>query len=105
FIFGSVFGLLTLAGTSYFVYLRATRKGSTFKNSHNSDWIFLILILVSVASGFVMDIFKLLDMPKAAYFTFALHIVAVFDLLISLPFTKFAHMVYRPLALWLAGDN
>jgi hypothetical protein len=29
-----------------------------------------------------------------------LHLIAVFDLLITAPFTKFAHALYRPLALW-----
>ncbi|MBU8921625.1 MAG: 4Fe-4S dicluster domain-containing protein [Bacteroidales bacterium] len=103
FILGSVFGVLTLVGTSYFIYLRAGRKGWPFKRSHPSDWIFLVLIVLSVSSGFVMDLFKVLEMPRAAYITFAFHLIAVFDLLVSLPFTKFAHMIYRPMALWLAG--
>ena len=47
--------------------------------------------------------FKYINMPMAAYVSFAVHLVVVFDLLVSFPFTKFAHMVYRPLALWLSG--
>lgn len=47
--------------------------------------------------------FRLLHMPMAAYWTFAFHMVVVFNLLMSLPFTKFAHIVYRPVALWLSG--
>jgi heterodisulfide reductase subunit C/quinone-modifying oxidoreductase subunit QmoC len=54
-------------------------------------------------SGYVMLAFRLLHMPMAAYWTFAFHMVVVFNLLMSLPFTKFAHIVYRPVALWLSG--
>jgi hypothetical protein len=51
----------------------------------------------------VMIAFRLANMPAAAYISFAFHLVVVFNFLISLPFTKFAHVIYRPLALWLAG--
>ena len=47
--------------------------------------------------------FRFLNMPMAAYWSFAVHLVFVFNLLMSVPFTKFAHVVYRPVALWLAG--
>jgi nitrate reductase gamma subunit len=103
FLIGSIFGILTLIGGSYFFYLRITRRGESSKYSHHSDWIFLLLILLSVLSGFVMDIFKLANLPRAAYVAFAVHLVFVFDLLVSLPFTKFAHAFYRPLALLLSG--
>jgi nitrate reductase gamma subunit len=40
---------------------------------------------------------------SAADWAFSFHLVVVFNFLVSLPFTKFEHVVYRPLALWLAG--
>jgi heterodisulfide reductase subunit C len=103
FLLGSVFGILTFIGGSYFFYLRITRRKESAKYSHHSDWIFLLLILLAVLSGFVMVIFKFADLPRAGYIAFAVHLVFVFNLLVSLPFTKFAHAVYRPLALFLAG--
>ncbi len=103
FAFGTVFGGLTVAGTGWFLVQRIRKNSESMKYSHLSDWMFLILILVSVLTGYVMVMFKYLDMPLAAYVSFAIHLVAVFNLLISFPFTKFAHMVYRPMALWLSG--
>jgi len=99
---GSVFGAVTVAGTLYFVAARIRKKNESAKYSHPTDWMFLVLILASVLTGYVMVIFKYINMPAAAYVSFAVHLVAVFDLLVSFPFTKFAHMVYRPLALWAA---
>jgi ferredoxin len=102
-VIGSFSGVLTLLGLSYYVYLRLRRKTALGRYSHPSDWAFLILLILSVASGFVMLFFRLLNWPMAAYVTFAFHLVAVFDLLVTFPFSKFAHVIYRPLALWLAG--
>ncbi len=100
---GSVSGAATLVGLAYYARLRFARKTEYAKRSHQSDWVFLVLLAVSVASGYVMLAFRFLNMPAAAYWSFAVHLVAVFDLLMSVPFTKFAHVVYRPAALWLAG--
>jgi ferredoxin len=100
---GSTSGAATLAGLSYYGYLRLARRSEYAKRSHQSDWVFLALLVLSVVSGYVMVAFRFLHMPMAAYGTFAFHLVFVFNLLVSLPFTKFAHIVYRPVALWLAG--
>jgi len=32
---------------------------------------------------------------------YAFHLVVVFDLIVLAPFTKFAHAIYRPLAIWM----
>ena len=100
---GSVSGASSLVGLGYYARLRLSRTGEYAKRSHRSDWVFLVLLAVSVTSGYVMLAFRFLNMPMAAYWSFAVHVVAVFDLLMSVPFTKFAHVVYRPAALWLAG--
>ncbi|MCG2811833.1 MAG: respiratory nitrate reductase subunit gamma [Candidatus Aminicenantes bacterium] len=100
---GSVSGVLTLLGLAYYIYLRLSRKTAVGKVSHPSDWAFLLLLLLSVLSGFVMVFFRFTNMPMAAYWTFAFHLVVVFDLLVTFPFSKFAHVIYRPVALWFAG--
>jgi ferredoxin len=102
-VLGSVSGALTILGLAYYVYLRVTRKTAIGKYSHPSDWAFLILLALSVLSGFVMLLFRLLNLPLAAYLAFAFHLVVVFDLLVTFPFSKFAHVIYRPVALWFAG--
>ncbi len=105
FTIGSVSGVVTLAGAAYYIYLRLSKKTPYGKYSHGSDWSFLLLLVLSVITGYVMVAFRLAGLPTAAYVSFALHLVVVFNFLVSLPFTKFAHVVYRPLALWLAGKK
>lgn len=100
---GSFSGIVTLLGLSYYIYLRLSRKTAVGKYSHPSDWAFLILLALSVLSGYVMLLLRLLNLPLAAYLAFSFHLVVVFDLLVTFPFSKFAHVIYRPVALWFAG--
>jgi ferredoxin len=100
---GSVSGAAAMFGLAYYLNMRLKRQGEYAKRSHHSDWVFLMLLVLSVVSGYVMLAFRFLHMPMAAYWAFAVHLVFVFNLLMSVPFTKFAHIVYRPVALWLAG--
>ena len=40
--------------------------------------------------------------PNPIYFHFfVLHVTLAVELLLLLPFSKFAHVVYRPVALWI----
>ena len=100
---GSISGVACSLGLGYYFYLRLKGKTVVGKYSHPSDWAFLLLLALSVLSGYGMLFFRFLNMPMAAYGTFAFHLVVVFDLLVTFPFSKFAHVIYRPLALWIAG--
>lgn len=100
---GSVSGVVCSLGLGYYIYLRLARKTAVGKYSHPSDWAFLLLLALSVLSGFAIVAFRFLGLPMAAYAAAVFHLVAVFDLLVTFPFSKFAHVVYRPVALWLAG--
>jgi heterodisulfide reductase subunit C2 len=103
FLVGSLSGGIATLGLAYFFYLRLSRKSTYGKYSHQTDWVFLILLALAVISGFVMAVLRLLNLPLMAYFVFAVHLVIVFNVMISFPFTKFAHVIYRPVALWLTG--
>ncbi len=96
-------GILLLYGGGYFLLRRFRAQDYYSRRSHHTDWIFLLLLLLAGFTGLLLDLFHLLNLIWPAYITFAVHLVLVFDLLVSAPFTKFAHAIYRPLALWLSG--
>jgi heterodisulfide reductase subunit C len=97
---GIISGVALVCGSAYFIYKRFEGKEDYATFTHFTDWTFLLLLLSVGFTGFLLDLFVLFDNPILAYATYSLHLIVVFDLLITAPFTKFAHAIYRPLALW-----
>lgn len=63
------------------------------------DW-FLIGIIMSVGvTGLVAEITRLIGVGVLAYLFYYFHLVSVFMLFFYMPYTKFAHMVYRTVAM------
>jgi nitrate reductase gamma subunit len=102
---GIVAGLALVYGSLYFIYKRLGAREEYASYSHFTDWTFLLLLLVIGVTGFLLDLFVLADLPIYAYVTYSLHLIVVFDLLATAPFTKLAHALYRPLALWMTEFN
>jgi len=102
-IIGIIAGLVLLYGSGYYIYRRFAVKDSYSKFSRHDDWVFLWLMFLAGLTGFLLDIFMWANLPWPAYITFATHLVVVFDLLLTAPFTKFAHAIYRPLAIWMSA--
>lgn len=99
---GIVSGALLLYGTSVLI-LRRVRKADRYTSrSTFMDWGFLVLLFLAGLGGFLADLAQYANLPLWAYGFMLFHLVVVFDLLILIPFTKFAHVVYRPMALWLS---
>ena len=63
------------------------------------DWMFLVNLYLLAISGFLSWILRLVDLPIVAYPVYFFHLMVVFVLLIFLPYTKFAHLIYRTLAM------
>jgi ferredoxin len=98
---GIASGLALIYGSVYFIYKRLECKEEYATYSHFTDWTFLLLLLSIGVTGFLLDLFVLANIPLLAYTTYSLHLILVFDLLVTAPFTKFSHALYRPLALWM----
>jgi ferredoxin len=98
-------GLALTYGAAVFLFKRFEAKDSYAKLSLQSDWVFLGLLFLSGVTGFALDVFMWLNMIWPTYITFAIHLIVVFELLVTLPFTKFAHALYRPFALWLVESG
>jgi nitrate reductase gamma subunit len=106
-VLGIVAGIAMMYGAGYFIYKRLKKDEVFSKFSHFSDWIFLILLFFGGLTGFLVTAFLYAGWAEATYAALVIHLMVSFDLLITLPFTKFAHAVYRPFALWIvtAGDR
>ena len=76
-----------------------------YKHSHESDWMFLICSCSSPATGilqFTSCTAAALD--AAANIVYVIHLMAVVPMLVlEVPFSKWAHLAYRPLAMYFAA--
>jgi len=81
---------------------RLKKKDEIHKYSEFSDWLFLVLLFLTTLTGIAMHIFRLAGMPLSTYYSYVVHLaIAVPMLVVEVPFGKWAHLMYRPLALYL----
>lgn len=107
---GVVAGLFCTYGVTVAILLRLkkTEPGSLLSArqhyySHTSgfDWLFLGLLWLISVTGFVIT--AAIYVPAAGswlYILFLIHVILAMELLILMPFTKFAHAIYRTMAIW-----
>jgi quinone-modifying oxidoreductase, subunit QmoC len=102
-----VFGYLASAGLigAVVLNLRGRLKKDTpqHAHSHESDWLFLILLLVVAVTGVLQHILHRSGLDVAANVTYVVHLMGVVPMLVlEVPFGKWSHMAYRPLAMYFA---
>jgi ferredoxin len=99
---GTVAGLFLVYGTSVAIVKRIRKRDRAFAYSSISDWAFLILMWLSGVSGFVLELAIYLPRPPLwGYWVFLFHVAVAMELVLLLPFTKFAHAIYRTVALFI----
>ena len=83
----------------------SNRLRETEDKSRNTyfDWAFVIILYLVAISGILTEVVRLSDIAVLAYWLYFLHLVLVFYLLAYLPFSKFAHLIYRTVALVYAS--
>jgi len=63
------------------------------------DWFLIVEIMVVGVTGLSAELTRLLGLPGMAYLFYYIHLVSVFMLFLYMPYSKFAHMVYRTFAM------
>ncbi|MFH2030185.1 MAG: 4Fe-4S dicluster domain-containing protein [Bacteroidota bacterium] len=80
---------------------RIKKREEIHKFSNANDLIFPIMLLLTAVSGLAVHIFRYLGLELTTHFTYAIHLaIAVPMLIIEIPFGKWSHMIYRPLAIY-----
>jgi hypothetical protein len=107
---GIVAGLMCTYGTSVAIVRRLAARGRDgvrpavshyYADTARSDWLLLVLLWLVSVTGFVLT--AAIYLPTSAtwlYIVFLVHVVLAMELLVLLPFTKFAHAIYRTVAIW-----
>jgi nitrate reductase gamma subunit/ferredoxin len=99
---GTLSGLLFIYGVCILLIKRWRAPDKAHSYSRPSDWIFLTLLWFSGVTGFIIEIgLYLPGAPQWAYWMFLFHVAVSMVLLLLLPFTKFAHAIYRIVALYI----
>lgn len=99
---GTLSGLLFMYGVTALLYKRWKSADKAHSFSRPSDWIFLTLLWLSGVTGFIIEIALYLPgAPLWGYWMFIFHVAVSITLLLLLPFTKFAHSIYRIVALYI----
>ncbi len=91
-----------LYGTTYAMIGRWKKSKTVYAHSHSSDWAFLILLWLTTFTGILIHFTRLLEMPISTYTIYVIHMmIAIPMLVLEVPFAKWAHLLYRPLAIYL----
>ena len=97
---GNVASLMIYSGLGIMVFQRLTNK-DVFGKSTYADWLLLVAIALLTLSGTLVQMARFGDW-SVAYHLYFFHLVAVWFVIMYLPFTKLGHIFYRTTALLYA---
>lgn len=99
---GNAGAIAGFAGVTIIIINRLINEEKAGKPS-SYDWTFILVLYLTIITGILSELARLAEMPGAAYPVYFIHLVFVFFLLAYLPFSKFAHMLYRATAMVFAN--
>ncbi|UCE66472.1 MAG: quinone-interacting membrane-bound oxidoreductase complex subunit QmoC [Candidatus Zixiibacteriota bacterium] len=97
-IIGGLSGLALVVGTFLLIYRRSRNRDEVGANGY-ADYLFLYILFFTGLSGMLSWLIRYSGAPIVAYLIYFVHMVCVFFLLWYMPYSKFAHMIYRTLAI------
>ena len=103
-ILGNGSGVAVLFACAVFLARRWKGEEKAGKSSY-TDWLFLGAIGATALTGFLCQLFRLGGSATLAYGTYFVHLVLIFFLLVYLPYSKFAHLIYRSVAMLHSSNS
>lgn len=90
--------------TADFLVGRVRAREPIHAASEASDWLFLVLLFSVALTGIAVHLLRLAGFPMATYVVYVVHLALTAPLLIvEVPFGKWSHMLYRPLAVYVTN--
>jgi quinone-modifying oxidoreductase subunit QmoC len=102
-VFGYIATVGLLGATIYAIRGRLKKSEPLYAHSHETDWIFLVLLVFVAFTGILQNVLHRTGLDTAATVTYVIHLMAVVPMLVlEVPFSKWSHLAYRPLAMYLS---
>lgn len=92
----NIAGITLIIGASLMIKDRLAKKDQV---SAYKDWFIVVLALALGVTGMLTQMTRLGDAAALSYLIYFLHLICVWVLFAYLPFSKFAHIVYRTVAM------
>lgn len=100
-ILGTIAGLFMVYGTSLAIVYRMKKVTESYCGTRMADWVFLWFLWIAGITGFWLEVSVALDAGNLLnHFVFLVHTIISMELVLLFAFSKFAHAIYRPLALY-----
>jgi hypothetical protein len=93
-----------LGSTTWMILDRIGKRSQMHRFSHLSDWLFPILLFLTATTGIMLHLFRLMNWAMPTYILYVVHLAIVVPMLVvEVPFGKWAHLLYRPLAIYVVA--
>jgi quinone-modifying oxidoreductase subunit QmoC len=102
-ILGNLSGLAVIVAVAVFLGRRLVDARKAGKSTY-SDWLFLAILGLTTLTGFFCQWLRLAGL-RAAYPMYVVHLLLIFFLLVYIPYSNFAHLIYRSLAMLHAAGS
>jgi quinone-modifying oxidoreductase subunit QmoC len=97
---GNISALLLVVGGILLFVNRLKREDKLVGQTTAFDRFFLWLVLAVIATGVFTEVFRFIGVdPMIGFAVYIVHLGVVLSLFLTLPYSKFAHIVYRTLAM------
>jgi quinone-modifying oxidoreductase subunit QmoC len=94
-------GLAVLAGCLLMIFERFKDNSEVGSGSYY-DWVLLFMLLFVVITGFITEALHFLRLEPHRHVAYFAHLVFAFAVLMYMPYSKLAHLVYRGVAMVFA---
>ena len=100
-ILGTIAGLLLVYGTSLAITYRLKKVTKAYAGTRLADWAFLLFLWIAGITGFWLEVSVAFSADHMInHMVLLIHTILSMELVLLFAFSKFAHAVYRPLALF-----
>jgi hypothetical protein len=101
-ILGSIAGLFLVYGASLAIYYRIKKVTKAYAETRLADWMFILSLGIAGVTGFWLEASVAFQANNTlSHVILLIHTIISMELVLLFSFSKFAHAVYRPLALFL----
>jgi len=97
-ILANIGGLALIGGLFVMILERINNSGKAGAGSY-FDWALITTLVAVVATGFITEILHYIRLEPHRHLAYFVHLVFVTALILYLPYSKLAHMIYRTIAL------